>query len=687
MPKNRLERETSPYLRQHDENPVDWYPWGEEALARAATENRPILLSIGYSACHWCHVMAHESFEDPDTADLMNSRYVCVKVDREEMPDLDAIYQQALQLQGEHGGWPLTMFLLPDGTPFFGGTYFPRRDSYGRPSFQRVLRALADAFQHDPDAVRGNALQFREGLVKMAAWGRGEGVLRDDTVDRAAAKLAMRIDRVEGGFEGAPKFPNPSALELVLRSYRRAQRRGDGDAPAIYALVARTLLKMAEGGIYDQLGGGFHRYSTDARWLVPHFEKMLYDNAQLLVLYAEAHQIGRHPTFARVVRETVGYLEREMRSAEGGFYTAQDADSEGVEGKYFVWTPESLAEVLSPDEAALVARCYDVTARGNWHDPHGHGPERASILHVVDTPRDDAEAEVLARAKAKLLAARQKRVAPGTDDKILASSNGLVLGGLAEAGRILGESAFVDGARRTAEFLLAQMRDPTGRLFRTFKHGNAKLPGTLEDHAWVARGLLSLYEASGEARWLEEAHRLTALCLDLFYDDGERAFYMTAAADPGLIQRPVSSHDGAVPSGMSVCVENLVRLGDACGERRWLEVAERVLAAHHDAALANPFGFSQLLCALDLQQEHPVEIVLAGDDVRALARATAEVYLPNRIIVHASSAPRLLEPLVAGKSPVNGGPAAWVCREHTCNAPVTTGDELRFTLEGGPHTA
>jgi uncharacterized protein YyaL (SSP411 family) len=357
-----------------------------------------------------------------------------------------------------------------------------------------------------------------------------------------------------------------------------------------------------------------------------------------------------------------------------------DADSEGVEGKYFVWTPDEVRALVGAEAAAVAERCWDIVPGGNWQDPHGHGPSGASILHVVDRPRDDREVALLAEAKQTLLAARAKRIPPGTDDKVLASSNGLALAGLAEAGRILNESALVDGARRTAEFLLAKMRDPSGRLLRTYKGGVAKLPGTLEDHAWVADGLIALYEATGEGRWLEEAHRLTRLALELFWDPQERAFYITAAADPGLIQRPLSSHDGAVPSGMSVCVENLVRLGDLCGERAWLDVAEAALRVHHQAALSSPFAFSNLVCALDLYQERPAEIVLAGDDTRPLERAVASVYLPNRVIVRAASAPSLIAPLLAGKGPLDGRSAAWVCRDFACERPETDPERLAASL-------
>lgn len=682
---NRLADESSPYLRQHADNPVDWYPWGDEARERARAEDKPILLSVGYSACHWCHVMAHESFEDAETARLMNERFVNIKVDREEMPDVDQIYQQALQLQGEHGGWPLTMFLTPDGVPFFGGTYFPTRESYGRPSFKRLLTALSEAWRSKRRDVLANADQFRDGLAAIADRMRasdGTANVLVDSIERASAKLAVRVDRREGGFEGAPKFPNPKAMELILRGARRFLRSKDPDAQELVRAVALTLTKMAEGGIYDQLGGGFARYSTDAHWLVPHFEKMLYDNAQLLVLASETWQLTKDATLERVVRETIAYMERDLRAPDGGFYTAEDADSEGVEGKFYVWTPDEVRAAVADARAAEVfMRCYDVTPDGNWNDPHGHGPAHASILRVVDRPRSADEEQLLASAKAALLAARSKRVRPGLDDKVLAGNNGLAIAGLAEAGRIFGDAAFVDGARRTAEFVQTRMTESSrGRLLRVYARGQAKLPGTLEDHAWVADGLIALYEATGEARWLEEAHRLTRLALGLFWDAGARAFYMIAADDAQLVQRPLSTFDSAVPSGASVCIENLIRLGDICGEKQWLDIAETALHTHYSRAMENPFGFANLLNALDLWLERPTEIVLAGADVASLARAISSVYVPNRMIVRANNAPKLVSELVTGKSEINGVSAAYICRDFTCEKPVTDTSALAAAL-------
>ena len=685
---NRLATESSPYLRQHADNPVDWYPWGDEALARARALDRPILLSIGYSACHWCHVMAHESFADPEVARLLNERYVCIKVDREEMPDLDAIYQQALALMGQGGGWPLTMFLTPDLEPFYGGTYFPPREGLGRPSFRRVVVALGEAYREERATVGRDGAAMRRALAEVAREARGDAAggdeaLLPDLVERAARRLAARLDPRDGGFAGAPKFPQAQALEVMLRAARRFRAAGDDEAAVLGAGVRLTLERMAAGGIYDHLGGGFARYSTDAAWLVPHFEKMTCDNAQLLRLYVDGSLFFAEPAFAQVARHTAAYLLRDMQDEGGGFYTAQDADSEGVEGKYYVWTPPEIAAVVGPAAAAVVARCYDVTDAGNWSDPHGHGPPRASILHRVAEPRDDLERALLGQARRALLRARQQRVPPERDTKVLCGVNGLCIGALAEAGRVLFEPTFVDAARRAAAFVLEHMSDPRGRLLRTWHGGVARLPGTLEDHAFLADGLITLYEATGEARWLTEAQRLTGLCLDLFFAAESRTFYLTAAGDPHLIERPTATFDGPVPSGMGACLRSLVRLAEADGGARFGAAARAVARAHARAALASPLAFASFLGAVDQLQAGVTSVVLAGEDVTALERAVAGAFLPSRLIVHATGAPAALDALVAAKTPVAGRAAAWICRDSACQPPVTDPDRLQSLLSGG----
>ncbi|MCS6915683.1 MAG: thioredoxin domain-containing protein [Myxococcales bacterium] len=685
---NRLKDASSPYLRQHQNNPVDWYPWGEEPFAIARAQDRPVLLSIGYSACHWCHVMAHESFEDPETAALMNALYVNIKVDREEHPDVDQVYQHALQLLSEQGGWPLTMFLLPTGEPFFGGTYFPPEDRFGRPSFRRVLRALHDAYRSRGSQVREQARRLVAALSSLEAPAGSEqdgGEVPPDLAARAASRLGSRMDPRYGGFSGAPKFPNASSLELILRGAARSRDPQDA-APALL-----TLQRMAEGGIYDQLGGGFCRYSTDAEWLVPHFEKMLYDNGQLLGLYAHALQIHRRAGRAQaaaqceqVLRETLGWLEREMRDPAGGLYSALDADSEGVEGKYYVFRPEEVEAACGAEAAAVLCRCYDVRPGGNWHDPHGHGPAGASILHVVDVPRDEAEARLLAEARSRLLAARLRRVPPSTDDKVLSGWNGLALSGLSEAARVLGDVTFLEAAQRTADFLLGCMRTADGSLWRTWHRGVARLPGTLDDHAFVAEGLLRLAQASGELRYLTEAQQLMEQAVARFYDAAQRTFYLADEDSDGVVLpvRPRSLHDSAMPSGMSVACRTLLQLAElvpAEEGRRYREVAEQALRPHAGSALRHLFGLSGLCAAVDLLQHGLTVIVIvypsgqqeAAERLRAAAHA---VYVPDPWVIVApegADLPPGLGKWVAGKVPQGGRATAYVCHGMRCSAPVT----------------
>jgi uncharacterized protein YyaL (SSP411 family) len=676
---NRLASETSPYLRQHAGNPVDWYPFSQEAFAQAKALDRPILLSVGYSACHWCHVMAHESFEDPAVAEEMNARFVNVKVDREELPDVDQIYQRALQLQGEHGGWPLTIFLTPDGVPFFGGTYFPPDDRYGRPSFRRVLVGLSQAWQKDREGVVAQSQKYAAGLKQVAAHElhRGEEIeasQRASLLDRAIAALGQRIDPVHGGFGKAPKFPNASALRLLLRGARRV--RGTPEAQALTQALLLTLRKMAAGGIYDQAGGGFARYSTDERWLVPHFEKMLYDNAQLLSLYAEGWQHERDPLFERAMRGTAAFIERELRAPEGGLYTALDADSEGVEGKFYAWSWAELAAALDEHELEIAEKQLGATREGNWRDPHGHAPPGANVLSLVDTCGDDCEAVLK-----KLFLTRASRVRPGTDDKVLASVNGLAIAGLAEAGRVLGDAAMIAAARRTAEFVLGRMRDRGGRLLRSWK-GEARLPGTLDDHAYVADGLFALYDATGEARWFDEGVALLRIAVALFWDAGEQIFYLTAAEETGvprLIERPVSGHDGALPAGASMVSERLLVIGEAIDDEGLRRVGEQAVLRRADRALEQPFAYAHLLGALDTLLEGPAQLVLSAPS-EELERAIANAFVPGRVIVRSAGAPKLLVALVADKQ--SGTPAVFVCRGRVCERPATQAAEVTAALTG-----
>jgi uncharacterized protein YyaL (SSP411 family) len=673
---NRLARETSPYLLQHAGNPVDWYPWGDEAFARARAEDKPILLSVGYSACHWCHVMERESFEDPDTAALMNRHFVSVKVDREERPDVDQIYMQAVQSMTGHGGWPMTVFLTPDGEPFYGGTYFPPADRHGLPGFPRLLTALAGAWQTRRGEVVRSGQEFAASLRQGERLRAADQLLTPEVLVSAFQHLAAQFDERRGGLGGAPKFPQPMNWEFVLRFWRRTGN------PQARAMVETTLTRMARGGIYDQLGGGFHRYSVDAEWLVPHFEKMLYDQAQLASLYLHAWQASGTPEYRRIVEETLDYVLREMTDPGGGFYSAQDADSEGEEGKFFVWTAGEIRALLEPGEAAL--------ALAYWGVDRGPNFEGRNILWV---PGDPAPGPI-ATAREKLRRAREGRVHPGLDDKVLASWNGLMGRALAEAGRALGREDYVRAAVRNAGFVLASMRDE-GRLLRTWKAGVARLRGYLEDHAMVAAALLEVYEATFERRWLDEARRLVDAMLELFWDEQVEGFYDTGSDHEQLIVRPRNLFDNAVPCGSSVAVETLLRLAVLTGEQRYESRALRALRPMADLMARHPGGFGRFLCALDFNLGPRTEVALvgpavtpagppAGDGLAALAAEVFGRYLPNRVVAgmtegDASAAAGV--PLLEQRRTLDGLATAYVCRDYVCELPVTDREGLGRQLD------
>jgi hypothetical protein len=679
---NRLIHETSPYLQQHAHNPVDWYAWGEEALRKAKAEDKPILLSIGYAACHWCHVMERESFEDPRVAQVMNEHFVCVKVDREERPDLDRIYQSAVQMMGVHGGWPLTAFLTPDGEPFYGGTYYPPEERHGLPSFTRVLLSVSRAWREDREEVRKAVGQFLEALGHLNRFQASPGEPSAAVVDAAVRALSRSVDPVHGGFGRAPKFPQPSALELLLRVGAR------GDAFAL-DMATLTLRKMAEGGVYDQVGGGFHRYSVDARWLVPHFEKMLYDNAQLIGLYVHAHQATGEALFARIARETVGYVLREMQHPEGGFYSTQDADSEGEEGKFFVWTKEEIFRVLGEDLGDLCSRAFGVSEAGNFE----HGK---NILHVVATPEQLAKrvekspeeiGMLLGQVKCKLFGARDKRVKPGRDEKILTAWNGLMISACAAAGAALGHEPALEAAVRAAEFIERHLtRD--GRLLRTWTAGEAKLNGYLDDYTFLTAAFLDLYEATLEERFLRRAEALHRVTVEQFWDEAEGGFFFTAKDHERLVARMKSAYDEAIPSGTAVATMNLLRFASLTGEEAYRRMADRVFRSLLRAMEQSPSGFGHLLLALDFATRGPVEVVLVGPRDAPALRAMREVvhrrHLPNRVLAHLDpSAPAgpLAGPLFEGKQAVDGQVTAYVCRDHTCSAPVTDPGALAELLE------
>ncbi len=587
---NRLADETSPYLLQHAHNPVDWHPWGEEALAKARAEDKPIFLSIGYSACHWCHVMAHESFEDEATAQLMNELFVNIKVDREERPDLDSIYMDAVQALTGQGGWPMSVWLTPAGQPFHGGTYFPKEPRYGMPSFQQVLRAAADAYRTRRDQVASQAQRLTDMLRRSTTLAADGGDLSTQLLAEALQQLRQYFDEEDGGFGDQPKFPQPMTLDFALTQYLRTD-----DLDALW-MAELTLEKMAHGGIYDQLGGGFHRYSVDGIWLTPHFEKMLYDNAQLLRTYLHAWQITQRPLFRQVLDETIDYVLRELTAPTGGFYSTQDADSEGHEGKFFVWTPQEIEALLDPHSAAVFETYYGVSDRGNF--------EGKNILHVSRTPADVAQRfrssqveveQLLASARPILWAERETRIKPGRDEKILTEWNGLMIHALAECGSVLGRADALAAAQQAAEFILGQMTQPDGRLYRSYKDGRARFNAYLEDYAALSRGLIALYEATFDLRWLGEATQLTQIMFEQFHDGENGGFFQTGIDHETLVARRKDFVDNAIPSGNALAAETLLRLAVFLDKDDYRREAARILLMMKDAMVRQPNGFGRLL--------------------------------------------------------------------------------------------
>jgi uncharacterized protein YyaL (SSP411 family) len=663
---NRLAQETSPYLLQHRENPVDWYPWGPEALNRAVEEDRPILLSVGYSACHWCHVMERESFEDEATAAYMNEHFVCVKVDREERPDVDAIYMEAVQSMTGHGGWPMTVFLAPDGVPFYGGTYFPPDESRGMPSFRMVMEAVVDAFERKREEIRERAAGTRTRLGAAGLIEPSPEPAEAAQLEEAVSRLRMSADREHGGFGTAPKFPPASALELLMA-------RGE------HEIVERTLDAMAAGGIYDQLGGGFARYSVDAVWLVPHFEKMLYDNALLASAYLHGWQALGHERYRRVCEETLDWMLREMRGSEGGFYSALDADSEGEEGRFYVWTPAQIREILggrsgddancikfSPQQAENLMQFYGVSERGNF--------EGSNILHLAGGAAAP-EPEGLTEMRKALYEARAKRVWPGLDDKRLASWNALAISALAEAGAVLDRPDYLDAARRCADFVLGTLSDEEGRLLRTYKDGDARLNAYLEDHAFLMEALLTLYEATFEPRWFERARTLADETIARFGDPERGGFFSTSADHEELIARRKEIGDHPIPSGNSAAALGLLRLAALTGERGYERQAEGVFALFADTATKHPESFAHLLRALDFHLAPTREVALIGDDIADLA-ATVRAGLRPHLVLAAGPEGSTEPPLLGDRPLVDGRACAYVCERFTCQAPVTDAAEL-----------
>ncbi len=671
---NHLLGQTSPYLLQHVHNPVDWYPWGDEALEKARRDGKPVFLSIGYAACHWCHVMERESFENEEIAAFLNAHFVPIKVDREERPDLDEIYMNAVQLMTGSGGWPMSVWLTPDLEPFYGGTYFPPEDRYGRPGFLTVLRKVHEAWTARRAEIEQSAEQMTQHLIDASvstAAASGNEMPDRDLLARAAADLSSRFDAQWGGFGRAPKFPPHGALGILLREHRRSGEK------VPLQMVETTLERMARGGMVDQVGGGFHRYSTDERWLVPHFEKMLYDQALLVPVYIDGWLVNRRPIYRRVAEETLDFVRREMTHPEGGFYSSLDADSEGEEGKFYVWGPDDVRSALGEADGEIFCRIHGIAAEGNF--------EGRSIPNLLEASLEEqarrmglAEEELLTRLaplRAKLLQARARRARPGTDDKILTAWNGLMITAFARAYQATGRPEDLVSARRAADFVLSRLAGD-GRLLVSWREGKAQVDGFLDDHAFFARGLVDLYEASFEPRWLDEAARITRKMLDLFEDKERGSFFFTAEHHRNLIVRTRSLYDGALPSGAGVAAETLLRLGQHLDDALFREAGTRALSAAREAVERAPSGFTSHLVAADfvLGPAHEIAIVGPPDDpaTKALLKTVRDRYLPNRIIALAPPGASVQRwPLLRGKTTVGGKPAAYVCRSYACQAPTT----------------
>lgn len=681
---NRLIHETSPYLRQHAHNPVDWYPWGEEALAKAKAESKPIHLSIGYSACHWCHVLSAESFENPETAKLMNENFINIKVDREERPDLDQIYMNAVQMMTGHGGWPMTVFLTPEGVPFYGGTYYPPEDRHNMPGFPRVLLGVAEAYRLRPDEVTETAVSMLNELRRVGQTRESSETISVELLDAAERNIARNYDSRHGGFGSAPKFPAAMNLEFLLRQFHRT---GQGQA---LEMVENTCRKMAEGGMYDQLGGGFHRYSTDAHWLVPHFEKMLYDNALLSRLYLHVYQQTKDDFYKRIAVETLDYVVREMWDESGGFYSTQDADSEGHEGKFFVWTVDEIKQALGEEDAALFCAYYDVTERGNF--------EGENILHVSRSVEDVAKIalvsterlqEVLERGRQKLFEVREHRVKPDRDEKVLTAWNGLMLASFAEAAAILERDDYRRIAEKNAQFVLDNLRRD-GLLLRTYKDGQSKLNGYLEDYAFFVDGLLALYEATGNLRWLEEAMALTTRMIMEFWDTEDGGFFYTGKSHEELIVRSKDYFDNATPSGNSVATEVLLHLAALTANEEYSRQAVTIFRLLREPLKRYASAFGRLLGALDFYLSTPKEIAIIApaesEQMRDLLREVWMRYLPNKIVAQAVEGDARsadLVPILRDRTMINGRATAYVCEHYTCQSPTTSTAEFAGQLSNG----
>ena len=669
---NRLINETSPYLLQHAHNPVDWYAWGDEAFEKARSEDKPVLVSIGYSACHWCHVMEHESFEDDATAAIMNEHFVNIKVDMEERPDVDQIYMNFVQLTTGRGGWPMNVFLTPDKRPFYGGTYFPPVSRYNMPSWPQILTSIAEAYRDRRAELETSANEIVGELQKMSVV-ETAGALSIEMLEAAFTSFSRTFDTVNGGFGGAPKFPPAMSLEFLLRYHDRT-----GDDRAL-AIVRQTCEKMARGGIYDQLGGGFHRYAVDAIWLVPHFEKMLYDNAQLIRVYLHAFQVTGDEFCKRIAIETLEYVRREMLDDSGGFYSAQDADSEGEEGKFFVWTAAEIAEILGEEDARIFSTFYDVSEAGNFEEKNilNVRSPAAMVAKTLEITEEQLS-RVLERGREMLLVVREKRIKPNRDEKVLTAWNGLMLAAFADAAAVLRSDEYLEIAVNNAEFIMSQLQRD-GRLLRTWKDGAAKLNGYIEDYANVADGLIELYQVSGQVKYLIEAKRFADVMIVEFWDQENGGFFFTSNDHEDLIVRNKDFYDNATPSGNSVGADVLLRLAKLTGEDKYERFAVTVLKLAASQIRRHSQGFGRALSALEFYLGDTKEIVIIGEKGNDLAQSVLSKYRPNSVVVLSDSpeTDATTIPLLKDRGTVEERATAYVCENFVCQRPVTTIEDLK----------
>ena len=677
---NALIEEKSPYLLQHAYNPVKWYPWGKEAFTHAREEHKPIFLSIGYSTCHWCHVMARESFENEQTAELLNTNFVCIKVDREERPDLDAIYMKAVQMMAGTGGWPLSVFLTPDLKPFYGGTYFPHEPGHGLPAFNDVLRTIVSLWRDNREQIEQNSEQITKHLRNSYLYKPPSEEISPDLLDNAYEQLVLQFDSEYGGF-GAdvaawsaknPKFPFPSYLSFLLRYYHRTQEQ--------YALkmVTKTLYAMARGGIYDQLGGGFHRYSTGRYWLVPHFEKMLYDNALLAQVYLWAYQVTGDTFFAQIATETLDWVLREMTDSSGGFYSAIDADSEEIEGAFYVWSPSEIISVLGEEHGEVFCRYYGVTPQGNFEGGK-------SVLHVANDEVNKDTADFINMSKQKLLEVRNQRIRPKTDDKIITGWNSLMISAFALGYQVLRDRRFLDAATSATQFILINL-SKEGQLFRRYRAGEAAITGTLEDYAFLIAALLDLYEASFDPKWLREAFQLNDRVVELFWDKANGGFFFNRTGETELPAAIKDAYDGPIPSGNSIAAQNLIRLAALTDNEELRILAMDIFRTFGAQLEQSPLEHTQMLCALDFYLSSPMQVVIASQKIEEAQAFTAEIsrhFLPYKVIAFTRSGDDELLgmiPPIKDKVAVQGKPTMYICENYTCKAPITDLDDLRRVL-------